>query len=342
MATYQNYVMTGDSLVIVCTDENPNQLITKHLIKGNPYFNQISDLLKKHQYQQALEMMDSASRITKHSKGEFYVQDGMIFHKGELIPQELSNRIIQFADAGLPVKPLINFWENLSNNPSADAKKDLFSFLNHNHIPLTEDGCFIAYKRVRDDFTDLNSGKFDNNVGQKPHMDRNDVDPDRNNTCSRGLHVAAFNYANTFYANGHLLAVKVNPKDVVAVPIDYNGEKMRVSGYEVMEKIDGPRKTIIYPEFSVGELVAALPNLDNVEYFVAKVLEVIEKEGETPQYRIQKINSTEEYTFPQHHIMHFGNDEDEDEDGEQDYETCVGCGEYTDDCTCGDEDEDEE
>jgi DNA-binding transcriptional regulator/RsmH inhibitor MraZ len=97
---------------------------------------------------------------------------------------------------------------------------------------------------------DLQTGKFDNHPGKTPKMDRKDVDPDRNQTCSRGLHVAAYIYAKDFYGNGHLLEVKVNPKDVVAVPPDYNAQKMRVCEYFVVRECAGPRDEKLYPDDS--------------------------------------------------------------------------------------------
>ena len=43
-------------------------------------------------------------------------------------------------------------------------------------MPITPDGNFIAYKGVKQDFTDqVDSGKFDNSVGQTLSMRRNQV-----------------------------------------------------------------------------------------------------------------------------------------------------------------------
>jgi len=68
-------------------------------------------------------------------------------------------------------------------------------------------------------------------------MNRDNVNPDANETCSHGLHVGAFAYANTF--SELLLEVEVNPKDVVAVPPDYNNQKMRVCEYKVIRVAPG-------------------------------------------------------------------------------------------------------
>ena len=84
-------------------------------------------------------------------------------------------------------------------------------------------------------------GEYDNTPGRIVEMPREMVDPVRGNTCSQGLHVAAFKYAHSDYGNGegHLLEVKVNPRDVVAVPPDYDNQKMRVCKYKVIKICGG-------------------------------------------------------------------------------------------------------
>ena len=47
--------------------------------------------------------------------------------------------------------------------------------------------------------------------------------------CGHGFHVGTMNYASQFGgSNRHLMACKVNPKDVVSVPYDHSCEKCRV------------------------------------------------------------------------------------------------------------------
>lgn len=153
---------------------------------------------------------------------------------GEALPIELNNRILEFKREGLPFTNLIKFWNNLKANPSYRSREQLFKFLEHNGHPLTEDGCFIAYRGVTSDFKDKHTGKFDNSPGAICEMPRTQVDDDPTRTCSAGLHVAAWEYASGFGETK--IEVKVNPKDVVAVPVDYNGQKMRVCRFEVIQQ----------------------------------------------------------------------------------------------------------
>ncbi len=68
-------------------------------------------------------------------------------------------------------------------------------------------------------------------------MPRNEVDENSEVTCSQGLHVASYSYMD-HYPGERIVICKVNPKDVVAVPADYNNAKMRVSGYEVVGEVE--------------------------------------------------------------------------------------------------------
>ena len=78
---------------------------------------------------------------------------------------------------------------------------------------------------------------FDNSVGSTLEMDRQAVDNNREQTCSTGFHGASWDYAST-YSGDTLIMIKVNPRDIVAIPKDYNNMKFRCCRYEVMGIID--------------------------------------------------------------------------------------------------------
>lgn len=117
----------------------------------------------------------------------------------------------------------------------------MFKFLENNGHPFTEDGHFIAYRSVSEDFKDFHTKSFDNKPGAVCEMPRELVDDNPNNTCSSGLHVASWVYARGFGDEGRkLVSVKVDPRDVVCVPTDYNNTKMRVSKFVVVEQVEVP------------------------------------------------------------------------------------------------------
>ena len=105
-----------------------------------------------------------------------------------------------------------------------------------NRLPVTIDGHFLAYKKVRDNYKDCHTGKFNNHPGETVRMPRSEVDADRTVTCSRGLHVCSGGYLSNFGGTRTML-VKVHPKNVVSVPIDYKNSKMRLCEYYVVKEL---------------------------------------------------------------------------------------------------------
>jgi len=196
------------------------------------------DAIKNKKLDEIPKLVSVAKRVEEFGQGNFTIVNGKLFIKGMEVPEVLSRKVISFLNEGLPVEPLIKFADNLLKNPSYRSVNELFQFLEKNDHPLTDNGCFIAYKKVREDFKDVHSGKFDNSPGKVVEIPRNQVDEDSNRTCSHGLHVANWDYANNFYSGGVMLEVEVNPADVVAIPTDYDQAKMRVCRYVVLGVVD--------------------------------------------------------------------------------------------------------
>jgi len=236
----KHYILTGESVVVVFDNGT-----MKPVPIENPMYKTVVSLLQENKMDEVADAVDKSLLIKKHSNGLFYVKDGVVMVESDVLPDALSDRLLAFADNGLPVEPLVKFWENLKKNPSENSRKQLYPFLEQNNIPLTADGCFVAYKRVTEDYKDCHTRTFDNSVGAVVTMKREDVDDNSQRTCSQGLHVAAFPYAKSFYSNGRLMECKINPRNVVSVPDDYNGQKMRVCHYEVMRECEGPREELL-------------------------------------------------------------------------------------------------
>lgn len=241
--------------------------VTKTVARTDPAFAKLIDMLKPSSpatTEDILAFLDPGRRIKKHACGLFDVCNGGVYINGERTPDLFSKRALEMADLGLDVKPLLALWNNIKLNPDPVAVKDLYTFLDRRQHPITSDGCFIAYKRVRDNFTDHYTGTIDNSVGATPNMLRSDVDCDPSHTCSRGLHVAALEYARDQYCSGSgvLIAVKVNPKNVCAIPPDYNMTKMRTCGYDVSEVMEDVSKPIVSPVYNPGQDNQAAAQVD--------------------------------------------------------------------------------
>lgn len=173
------------------------------------------------------------------ARGLVVIQDGEVFYNQKRIHNSLTDRIISMAKEGFDIGHMVQFLENLMDNPSYRAVNELYDFLEAGAIPITENGTFLAYKKINEDWTDIHSGKFDNSVGTIVKMPRNEVDEDSTVTCSRGLHVCAYGYLPSYgWAEGcRVVICEVNPRDVCAIPKDYNNTKMRVCEYVVVGEV---------------------------------------------------------------------------------------------------------
>ena len=229
------YTISSSAITIVLD----GQVIVVPSSSGS--FETIKEELKKpvHDVETLSILADKTKAVEAYAKGKVAIRDGIVFHNGEAVHNSLTEKLLSLMDEGFQIDGWVKFLENLMENPSYRSRNCLYNFLEKFQAPFTEDGCFIAFKRVRSDYKDIRSGKFDNSPGQIVVMDRVNVDDDPNNTCSSGLHVAADSYLDS-YADAHnskTVMVKVNPRDVVAVPSDYNFAKMRVCRYEVLSEV---------------------------------------------------------------------------------------------------------
>ena len=196
-----------------------------------------------------LDIVDVEKAVSAFSDGLVEIKNGKVLYEGEEVHGSISKRILEFMSKGLPFYPLVNFLHNLMENPSMQSQKELYDFLEHEHLPITEDGHFLAYKAVRSDFKDKYRGVFDNSVGQVVKMQRAKVDDDRARGCSDGLHAGALNYVagyGSVDAGDRIVIVKINPRDVVSVPSDCNCEKLRTCRYEVVGEYQGELSKPLY------------------------------------------------------------------------------------------------
>lgn len=172
------------------------------------------------------------------------------------------NRIVDQAAAGFDVKPLCNFMANLLENPNPTSINELYLFLDACKLPITEDGHFIAYKIVRNDFMDIYTGTMRNQIGDIPEMPRFEVDTNRDNTCSKGLHFCSKDYLNAYGSGSRdsdrAMLVKINPADVVSIPSDYNNAKGRAWRYEVVGEVPaGWRDTLPKVDYTNAPIVSS-------------------------------------------------------------------------------------
>ncbi|MHA2068435.1 MAG: hypothetical protein ACXABY_29070 [Candidatus Thorarchaeota archaeon] len=236
-------IITKQSVVVVY-DGKHNTIKSDH-----PNYEKLIAAFREEQWDDVPSLVSPEAAVADLSDGRLRVEDGQVYLLDEdggefTVSRSLNDNIMLHIDQGLNMSPLVEFALNLQRNWSSRSISQLFDWIQGTNLTITDDGCFIAYKGIRADFKDSNSGEFDNSPGKVVEMPRNQVDDDPTRTCSHGLHVATFDYASTF--SEITVSVKVNPADVVAVPTDYSRTKMRVCRYEVIEQIERPVVEPVY------------------------------------------------------------------------------------------------
>ena len=270
------FVRTKSGLTVFLSDGTP-----VNVQEGHSNFGKISTgLLGGSLLEEDLKtLLDEEKSITVWSQGKIKFDGETTTFDGFPLHRSIEARLHSIIESGGSLEVMEKFIQNLYLNPSLNSVEQLYGFLDANKLPITEDGCFLAYKKVRHDFMDLKTGTFDNSVGKKPSMIRNQVDDNKYETCSRGLHVASYSYMEHYGTSGTtdlddvIVVCKVNPKDVVSVPVDYNNAKMRVSDYEVVSVIPRGESDPLFEGFMtnasasrIGELITEFRKLDAFKY----------------------------------------------------------------------------
>ena len=221
--------------------------LSKTVRSDDPQWNASVEAFKTENWQGLYLAMNPVETLNKLSYGNITYTDGSLYYKGQAVNHSLYERIKQNLKNSYSVTSLLAFLNNLYENPSFNSINQLYAFLEQRHIPITDDGCFLAYKAVRSDYYDKYSGTILNTVGKIVEIERSMVDDNSSAHCSHGLHVGGLDYINWYSKPGDkVVIVKVNPKDAVSVPTDHNFQKLRVCRYEVVDEYTGPLTGNVY------------------------------------------------------------------------------------------------
>lgn len=178
--------------------------------------------------------------VAKVATGALEFTGDAVLFRGKPLNMEACRRIVEIAQNGIPVDRFVKFLDKVLNNPIESARNELWQFMEASGLPINENGNFVAYKIVRDNYMDIFSGTFDNSVGKVCEVKPFEVDPDRNRTCSTGLHVCGKDYLphyGNIHGDSRIMIVEVDPAHVVAVPVDYKFHKMRTWKYTVIGEL---------------------------------------------------------------------------------------------------------
>ena len=223
------FIIQGGNVTVVI-DSKPHTISKTHIT-----YQKVVDAIKAGEWDTVKNIIDPVKVVLNYGQGNVSIQGEQLFWKGKPFAGVLATRMITMLQDGFTIEPMVKFMENLMKNPSKRSVDELYGFLEKNNLPLTPDGHFLAYKKVRRDFLDIHSGTMDNSPGTIVEMERNMVDDNKDQTCSTGLHFCGLSYLDHFGgSDSRVVIVKIDPADVVSIPSDYNGAKGRACRYEVI------------------------------------------------------------------------------------------------------------
>ena len=217
-------------------------------------------------YVGAIELIDKKELLRKYTIGLLDIDNGELKYAGTRIDTRLAARIVDDIENGNEsYKNLANFMDRAMNNISSKSVDELWDFITHTDISINEDGFIVGWKKVRSvsgradaNYVDSYTSKIPNDLGSVVYMPRALVDDNRQETCSQGLHVGSWSYVPKF-SGDTILRVIIDPADVVSVPKDYNGAKMRVGKYYIDAIVDNS-KNVVTVASRTGKVVKAGPS----------------------------------------------------------------------------------
>lgn len=214
--------------------------------------------LEEHEIEHIIGLFDVAATVERKFSRlteRVTVTNNELLVDGDPAQPGLSKHVLRMLGEGQDVDALVNFLEKITSNPNEHSRDQAWDWLNNHDFTITPSGDVVGYKGVYDDGKggyqsgrpghafrngeEILHGCVPNAVGDTIEMPRSEVMHDPGASCHAGLHIGTFNYAK-FYAQGAMLKVTVNPRDIVSVPTDASGEKIRVCRYKVQEIIDAP------------------------------------------------------------------------------------------------------
>ena len=214
----------------------------------------ILDAIKEGDVERFVKAIDIRQAVADYTVGNVKIVGNEVFYGSTRLHGVVVDRLFDFMRNGLPFEPIMKFIGKLFLNPSSRAVNELYTFLEHKNLPITSDGNFRAYKGLRSDFYSrtagvltLISGKVNddgyiyNGVGEVIECLRHQVNDNKDETCSYGLHAGSLDYAKDFAGgDGKFVIVEINPSDVVSIPSDCSGKKLRTCKYVVVEEYIAP------------------------------------------------------------------------------------------------------
>ena len=225
MAKTEKYIITADA-VTFHTKRGANSYTVR---KSHPFFEEIKEALQRADTGGAYRLYAKKER----GESKLVIKGNELHFDGKRFHEAFAEAYAVAKDHGAGYAAMELFFSNLAKTPNPISVHAFTSFMAACRMPMTDRGTFLAYRRTNSSWRDHHTNSFDNAPTAVCRMPREKCDAVQSNTCSTGFHICNHKYLGSFSA-GPDTVVEINPRDVVAVPPDYNLSKMRVSNFRVL------------------------------------------------------------------------------------------------------------
>ena len=231
----------------------------------HPNYSDLTECVHSGDSKSFLEEIEVGQQIEDWSDGAFRFESGVLYYVDEEVHRVITARVVGMIKQGFDCSPMLRFLERLYQNPSYRAIHELYEFLEHKALPITSYGHMLAYKAVTAEYMDKWSRTIDNSVGQKPKIPRFRVDDNCNVGCSAGLHVGSIEYVKSYGWQGDkVMIVKIDPANVVSVPLDSDCQKVRCCEYEVVGEYQEDLLPAVVDEYESEEDLLLSDHADEI------------------------------------------------------------------------------
>ena len=229
----------------------------------------LADELRRQEHDVDLiaDLADISRFVARVTHGDVQIGVDAVRWRGKPVHGVVVDRLLAMLRTSTDLTPLANFLDRLMQNPSQTAQDELFLWLESGSQPITPEGNILAFKHVRHDYLDHYTRSISNAVGAEPSMPREQVDPDRDRTCSHGLHFCSAPYLSAYSSseNGHVMILEVDPADVVAIPSDYSNQKGRAWRYKVVGEVPHEDAALFFEGHPVVETYSYADDSDDAD-----------------------------------------------------------------------------
>ena len=84
-------------------------------------------------------LLNVAQTVNDYSNGNVSIVDGQVCYMGEILHNNITDRILELMQQQLPFIGMLRFLENLMQNPSKRSVDELYGFLLNKDLPITDE-----------------------------------------------------------------------------------------------------------------------------------------------------------------------------------------------------------